>query len=430
MSQNKRQDSNGLDEIMTRLLVEYETAQTGAEDDDMQEFYNEAYDDVYSDVYSEISGSVEMNPGLSPAERQRILQGLLRRIEEDNNMELNNITDNMHEDKADAPKVRVRMRSMGRRRWLTFGLAAVLVLAMSSLTLAQFGLAPDFLRFFNAGEGGTGALQPSGQEVMQQASDNGATLTVEQVVGDRHSVYVLLDFLAPEGVVLDKDSYDWEDAWVNAEGSTGCGYYFEMLPDDNPADNHIRIMLCLSTNNSLQGDTLNLNLGNLRAYDPATYDYMTAVAGSWKLNFKLDYIPNYQVIDQDATIKLGEATARVESIEISPISLILDIDIDNPQGYEPLPGYVEPTGGGVAMDSDGNEVFYDYGDSPVEVRLGDFLGDLDNLVVTLKDGTVLDTQGGGGHTELDHSQIIFSFNRILNVDDIASVRYCGQELTL
>lgn len=419
MSQNKRQDSTSLDEIMTRLLVECETAQAGAEDDNMQE--------LYDDVYSEISDSAE----LSPAERQRILAGLMQRIEGDNNMNLNNITENMHEiheERANTP--RVRARSMGRRRWLTFGLAAVLVLAMSSLTLAQFGLAPDFLRFFNAGEGGAGALQPSGQEVMQQASDNGATLTVEQVVGDRHSVYVLLDFLVPEGVVLDKDSYDWENAWVNAEGSTGCGYHFEMLPDDNPADNHIRIMLCLNTDNSLQGDTLNLELGSLRAYDPATYDYMTAVAGSWKLNFKLDYLPNYQIIDQDVAVKLGEATARVESIEISPISLILDIDIDNPQGYEPLPGYVEPEGGGVAMDADGNEVSYDYADSPVEVRLGDFLGDLDNLVVTLKDGTVLDTQGGGGHTELNHAQMIFSFNRILNVDDIASIKYCGQELKL
>ena len=50
--------------------------------------------------------------------------------------------------------------------------------------------------------------------------------------------------------------------------------------------------------------------------------------------------------------------------------------------------------------------------------------------MTLQDGSVLQTSGGGGNAELNHHQIIFSFNQLLNLEDIASIKYQGQELQL
>lgn len=343
---------------------------------------------------------------LSHDEEQRILQQTLQRGQ-----------------KTAEPR-----RGIPRRKMWVFGLAAVMLLAMSSLAVAEIALKQDFFGFFNAESGQI--PQQSGQEVNLQAGNEAGTLTVEQVLGDSKTVYVLLDFVGPEGVALDKDMYQWDKAYVSLSGSSGLGYYFENLPDDNPTDNHIRMMLCLNADSSLQGQQMDLELGDLKCYDPDAMDYTQAVGGDWKLSFKLDYTPSSQKINQDFDIMLGEATVHVNAIEVSPFTVILDLDVSNPEGYVAPEGYEEPEGGGVAILDDGTEVPYSYADSPVEVRLGDLLSDLDYFKITLQDGTVLDTYGGGGSSEPQHYEIIFEFNHILDLDEIASINYLGQELKL
>lgn len=319
-------------------------------------------------------------------------------------------------------------RGLPRRRLWVFGLAAVMLLAMSSLAVAQFALNPDFLGFFNAER--DQLPQQSGQEINMQDSNENGTLTVEQVLGDSQSVYVLLDFMAPEGMVLDKETYQWDQAFAMLSESTGAGYYFEDLPDDDPTDNHLRMMLCLQTDVSLKGQRLTLNLGGLKGYSPEARDYTQQLPGEWRLSFVLDYTPTSEVVPQDVDIQLGEATLHVNHLEISPFTIIVDANINNPEGYQPPEGYVEPQGGSVEMQEDGTEKMISYADFPLEVKLGDLLGDFNFFTVTLQDGTVLETSGGGSHAENNHHQIIFSFNQLLNLDDIASINYLGQELKL
>ncbi len=343
--------------------------------------------------------------GLSREEEQRILQQTLSRVQQP------------------APR-----RGIPRRRMLVFGLAAVMLLAMSSLAVAEFALKQDFFGFFNAGAGQI--PQQSGQEVNKQVSNEAGTLTVEQVLGDSKTVYVLLDFVGPEGLALDQDMYQWDKAEVWLSKANGLGYSFESLPDDNPTDNHIRMMLCLNSGTSLQGQQMDLTLGDLKFYNPDDLDYTQVVGGEWKLSFKLDYTVSSSLIKQDLDIMLGEAKVHVNSLEVSPFTVILDVDVSNAEGYVAPEGYVEPQGGGVEILEDGTEVPFDYADSPAEVKIGDLLSDLDYFTITLKDGTVLDTYGGGGNSEPGHYQIIFEFKQILNLNEIASINYLGQELNL
>lgn len=346
-------------------------------------------------------------PELSGAEQQRILQQTLHKTGQ----------------KTGAPR-----RGLPRRRLLVFGLAAVMLLVMSSLAVAEFALKQDFLGFFNASDGQL--PQQSGQEINKQATNGGATLTVEQVLGDKQTVYVLLDFVAPEGVVLAGDSYMWDKAEVWLSRSNGLGYNFETLPDDDPADNHIRMMLCLNSATSLQGQQMDLTLGDLKLYSVEKMDYDMAVAGEWKLSFKLDYTVASTLIEQDLDIMLGEAKVHVDSLEISPLTMILNLQISNPEGYVAPEGYVEPEGGGVEYLDDGTEVPFDSADMPAEVRISNLLSDLDYFTVTMKDGTVLQTRGGGGNGDDKTYHTIFEFYEILNVEDIASINYLGQELKL
>ncbi len=353
---------------------------------------------------------------ISAVEQQRILNQTMQHMQNGQNGPSRQST------------ARSRRSGVPRRKLWVFGLAAVMLLAMSSLAVAEFALNKDFLGFFNAESGQL--PQQSGQEINMQDSNENGTLTVEQVVGDKQSVYVLLDFVAPEGVVLDGDGYQWDKAHVMLSQSTGAGYYFEELPDDDPADNHLRMMLCLQTNVSLKGQRIDLNLGGLKGYITEDMDYTQPLPGEWKLGFVLDYTPTSDVLPQNVDIKLGEATAHVSSLEISPFTIIVDVDVDNPEGYQPPAGYVEPQGGSVEIADDGTEKMIPYSESPVEIKISDLLADLDRFEVTLQDGSVLQTSGGGGNAELNHHQIIFSFNQLLNLEDIASIKYQGQELQL
>ncbi len=348
---------------------------------------------------------------LSDAEQQKILQQTLNRTAPG----------------TAAPR-RAQRRGLPRRRMLVFTLAAVMLLVMSSLALAEFALNKDFFGFFNASNGQL--PHQSGQEINQQVTNNGATLTVEQVLGDKQTIYVLLDFVAPEGVVLAEGSYQWDQAYVWLSESKGCGYSFETLPDDDPTDNRVRMMLCLNADDSLQGQNVDLTLGDLKLYDIEKMDYTTVVVGEWKLSFKLDYTPSSQVIAQDLTIMLGEAEIQLISLEISPLTMILNLQISNAEGYVAPEGYVEPQGGGVEILDDGTELRFDYADSPAEVKLGDILSDFDYFTVTLKDGTVLPTRGGGSNSDGSRYQIIFEFGEILNFEEIASINYMGYELKL
>lgn len=353
---------------------------------------------------------------ISAVEQQRILNQTMQHMQNGQNGPSRQST------------ARSRRSGVPRRKLWVFGLAAVMLLAMSSLAVAEFALNKDFLGFFNAESGQL--PQQSGQEINMQDSNENGTLRVEQVVGDSQSVYVLLDFVAPEGTVLNYDSYIWERAHVSLSESTGAGYYFEELPDDDPADNHLRMMLCLQTNVSLKGQRIDLDLGGLKGYITEDMDYTQPLPGEWKLGFVLDYTPTSDVLPQNVDIKLGEATAHVSSLEISPFTIIVDVDVDNPEGYMPPVGYVEPQGGSVEIADDGTEKMIPYSESPVEIKISDLLADLDRFEVTLQDGSVLQTSGGGGNAELNHHQIIFSFNQLLNLEDIASIKYQGQELQL
>ncbi len=150
---------------------------------------------------------------ISAVEQQRILNQTMQHMQNGQNGPSRQST------------ARSRRSGVPRRKLWVFGLAAVMLLAMSSLAVAEFALNKDFLGFFNAESGQL--PQQSGQEINMQDSNENGTLTVEQVVGDSQSVYVLLDFVAPEGTVLNYDSYIWERAHVSLSESTGAGYYFE-----------------------------------------------------------------------------------------------------------------------------------------------------------------------------------------------------------
>lgn len=126
--------------------------------------------------------------------------------------------------------------------------AAALLLLACAFTVAV-GLDGRFLAYFGTGEEDTPLVSGGVAEVDHGFHyEDGWTVTVEQVLADRYSLAVLTEVIAPEGTVLDGESYFLElgvelpPAAQTRPASSGWGYGPVILEDEDPADNRLTFL--------------------------------------------------------------------------------------------------------------------------------------------------------------------------------------------
>ena len=98
-----------------------------------------------------------------------------------------------------------------KKRHLSPRLAAAMAAAALMLTTGAFaavtGLDGRLLDYFGGSGEQEELLSATAMVVGKELTDQGSTLHVRQVVADRYSAVVLMDFTAPEGTALDGDYY-------------------------------------------------------------------------------------------------------------------------------------------------------------------------------------------------------------------------------
>jgi hypothetical protein len=82
------------------------------------------------------------------------------------------------------------------------------------------------------------------------------TLTIKEVIGDSNLTYVLMDYTAPEGTVLDSTRYRFEYPMITTDHSTG----FMLLDDENPNNNKISLVMKIITKNAIAGQTVTISV--------------------------------------------------------------------------------------------------------------------------------------------------------------------------
>jgi len=297
------------------------------------------------------------------------------------------------------PEAKTAHRKISRRRLFVFALVAVLLIFGGSLAVADVVTDGQIAAFFGADIDQREILDDHTQFLNIADTDQGSTVTVRQVVGDDHNVFVQFDVEAAEGIVLDSSWYLFEDTFVQLKAGNPAGYHFEVLADDDPTDNKISMLLCYDSQEKVRGKTLNITLGNLYTADAQGED-IVVVPGEWQFKVPLQY-KNMSVVKELAEPLLIEHAAYkqkaiVTEIEISPVALTMIGE----KGF-------------FWDEKEDAEVFNNY---------------MEQLVITLQDGSVIDHLSSGTGSNGDVLSIIYQFGCILDVEEIVKIEFMGQEL--
>lgn len=220
-------------------------------------------------------------------------------------------------------------------------------------------------------ESQTKVLEQAGKALNMSATNNGTTVTVDGVVGDNSSIYILLDVTAPNGTKLGRNDYafDWTDghsgieilekggAKVASKNSWGLSWIYSVLKDASPNDNKLRMVLDVSgTGLDLRGKEAHLYLKNLSIPDPnRKAEYLPVVKGEWHFIVPLDYAsPSKELtvnklthfkpyISPNASASEREKAANktfqctVKSISLSSLSATVDYVGDKPAAKGGIP---------------------------------------------------------------------------------------------
>lgn len=183
-------------------------------------------------------------------------------------------------------------------------------------------------------------LDKSGKPVGQSVTDNGTTITVKAIMGDKSKAYLLLDVTAPVGSWLKRDDYDFEEDRIdfhhqNGEGSSSTGWDLLSQPDANPNDNKKTFLLRISSVGlDLQGRNISLSLVNLSIPGKEKLSFDPVIKGTWKFDFTLDYptaskeltvnrVTHYKGCDNKAYEYI------VKRVSLSAFSVIADLSGKN-----------------------------------------------------------------------------------------------------
>lgn len=244
-------------------------------------------------------------------------------------------------------------------------------------------------------------LDKSGRPVNRSVTDNGTTITVKAAVADKNSAYILLDVTAPEGTILDRDDYGFEEMSIDLHDADEKGKNWNSVlcdqKDENTRDNKKTYVLRINSSGlDLQGREIGLSLTNLSTLreDGLTYDYDYAAKGSWKFDFKLGggTDPKKLTVKRTAhyigtnLTKNATLECTVETVSLSALSATVDFSGGNlldSHNYPEIPGY---------------------------------------MTIQYRDGTkITTTHNGPGHGDKQNYTTSYAFDAPIDVDSISSV---------
>jgi len=291
-------------------------------------------------------------------------------------------------------------------------LAAVLMVCLTTTAVAAayMGLDKAFLKFLNPLNDEQAKYLSNGAYVVdKQVANEDGILTIKQVIGDSNLTYILMDFTAPEGTVLNAARYRFLDTFMSNTGQNSRSTGFNVLDDENPNDNKISLVMSIFTKNSIAGQTVRFIFNDLQAADPLPGIFETVLSGPWETTFKLDFKEYSNLYEVDQKVDMFGYEAVLKSISVSPIAISLKIE----SGF--LKGINEASGG-----------FKEIGENEY----------LDNYPITInyKDGTSETTSIFTGLTVTDNLiDEIFSvktFENVINDRAIASFVFFDKEIPI
>ena len=267
------------------------------------------------------------------------------------------------------------------------------ILFMSGMVLASVkedGVFFDFLHVNNNKV--KNSINNMSTTIEKEKKVNGYSVKLRECLSDNNVAYILFDITAPEGVKLDAMQYFFEKQSITVDGGGSMGYNSTELEDEDKDDNKIRIMYSLDHHKGVAGKNIKVDLENL-SYCTDDSELITKANGSWEFEFSLDKNVECKRIWQFKKMQIDNRTYWITSMQISPISLTVDINRSIANLWQP--GYLNTS---------------------------DLMGQLE---VTLETGEKVNIISEGVGTKGIGYSGSYLFEKALDLDQIKSIQYRG-----
>ena len=239
------------------------------------------------------------------------------------------------------------VKPMRYMKKMTAVMAAAALLLMACAFTVATGLDQRILAYFGGSREDAQLLAPGFMAVdLTSTAENGGTVHISQIYSDHRSVVIVGEMTAPDGNVLDQDSYRFDDCRLRPKGADGTepdggygsyGTYggAEIWTDDDPGDNTVSFLqVYLYTSGNFEPDTaeltfardiecFELTLGNLKscAEGDTWSSAPVLVPGEWTFEIPLSGKNFGWTVTPQQTIELNGETITVEEIYLSPVGL-------------------------------------------------------------------------------------------------------------
>lgn len=314
-----------------------------------------------------------------------------------------------------------RRRRWPARQWAAAAAAICLLAVSAGAAVLSSPTLRD--RIFGGGPG----YDQSSAIIGRSVERGGWTVTLTDCVGEDRRVYLGIEVTAPEGVILDGESYAFARYDVDFPGHDWAGgASLRQLEDDDPTDNRISFVYwsnrVLPEGESVNGSEIRVALGDLycpswneesgelerRAVRDGTWDF-----GTFALSYQDSAI---RLTPEVPVITLG-VEAVITQVEVSPLGVYVRIEGDALKGHHDWVEKNAPDGW--------------YGCVEYQEIL---LYDEDGGVLTM-DGVTSDCSGSGcsGGTDLSEEgslTLARAFDELVDVERLTDISICGVEIPL
>ena len=277
--------------------------------------------------------------------------------------ELNRLQFSAEEKSAMVQNLATAERKCTRRglpyRGLVAAAAAVSLLLGAAGATSLAGVSPAFREFFgittSSQEAQLSAEHPNLTFMDQNGS--GAAITVNEIVCDQETVYVLMDFTAPEGTGLlsPERTEDGRDYWLGGrEGDMNAVFFadaactqrvnprswssgFFAVEDPDPEDQVIPLLLQVTADTALPAEAEYLQVDHLSSLwvcqGGAPMEVMKDL--DFSLVIPLETTAKIYSFNGRCGVNLGGITpAVVENLTISPVAVTMDLVIRDSEVYD------------------------------------------------------------------------------------------------
>lgn len=198
-------------------------------------------------------------------------------LNEDINIEPSDIDDLELKRIKELTKKKANINTTKVRKKLIIPLVAASIMILSvAVVSANVNLEELFGKIFNTGYE---YVQDMGKIVGVNNTNDGVTLSVDGIIGDENSMYILFSMIRDDKTPFDAEWAIFDSLDFNLYDSGGWSY--EMLEDENPNDNKISFLLEVSMENGIHNKDVTLRASGLKLYTNNTsaldfniYDYL------------------------------------------------------------------------------------------------------------------------------------------------------------